>query len=107
MAVPKAIRNILLALIPVLLVGGYLITIIPAGPSYQVTAEVSSRTSRSGPTGNVGILVCELENGHRVTVELPPIATVQNGDRVVLDSYDRYLLNPKYSFAGKLIESQN
>jgi len=107
MDVPNAIRNTLLALTTVLLVGGYLITVIPAGPNYQVTAEVTSRTSRSGPTGNIGILICELENGNRITVDLPPVATVQTGDRVVLSSYDRYLLKPKYSFSGKLIEGQD
>ena len=79
---------------------------IPAGPTYRVEAEVTGRTSRSGPTGNTGILICLLENGSRVSVEIPPIASVQTGDTVFLDANDRYFISPKYRFAGKLIASK-
>jgi len=106
MGLTSVVRTVLLVLIFFLLSGGYLITMIPAGPSYQVHADVVSRTSRSGATGNTGILICVLENGSRVTVEIPPIATVQTGDKVVLDSYNRYFISPKYNFAGKLISRE-
>lgn len=106
MEMRSAVRNTLIALVFVLLAGGYLVTQIPAGPTLQVHAEVVSRTSRSGATGNTGVLICALDNGRKVTVEIPPIATVQTGDRVVLNSYERYLLKPRFSFAGKLLSDK-
>lgn len=105
MTLRSTVRNSFLALVFVLMSGGYLLTMIPAGATYQVEAQVQSRASRSGPTGNIGVLICTLDNGQRVSIEVPPIATVQTGDRVVLNSHARYFLRPKYSFAGKLISS--
>lgn len=83
-----------------------MITMIPASPSVQVQAEVVSRTSRSGATGNTGVLICVLDDGRRLSVDIPPIASVQTGDNVILNSYDRYFIGPKFSFAGKLIREQ-
>lgn len=103
MALRNGLRNAILVFSFVLLSSGYLITMIPAGATYQVEAKVESRTSRSGATGNIGVLICVLANGHRVTISVPPVATVQTGDTVVLNSHDRYILSPRYSFAGKLI----
>ncbi len=97
------IRVAILALAFVLMSAAYLITLIPAGPTIQVKAEVVSRASRSGPTGNTGILLCALDSGRQVSVESPSIATVQTGDKVLLDAYNRYFIQPKYTFAGKLI----
>jgi len=83
--------------------GSYLVTMIPSGPTIQVKAEVVSRTSKSGPTGNTGVLICMLENGVKLSVDIPPIATVQTGDIVYLNTHERYFIGPKYSFAGKLL----
>lgn len=80
-------------------------TMIPAGPSTQVNAEVVSRASRSGPTGNTGILITVLDSGDRISVEVPPIASIRTGDMVVLNTHSRYVIGPKYSFAGKLIQA--
>ena len=79
----------------------YLVTVIPAGPSTRVIAEVVSRTSKSGPMGNTGVLICALEDGRQVTVDVPPIATIQTGDQVFLNTHDRYIVGPNYTFAGK------
>ena len=78
---------------------------IPTGPSTHINAEVVSRTSRSGPTGNTGLLITIVENGDRISVEVPPTAAIRTGDKVVLSTHDRYLIGPKYSFAGKLINA--
>lgn len=86
-----------------LLAGGYLVTVIPEGPSTQVKAEVVSRTARQGPTGNIGVLITELSSGKKVLVEVPPVAKIRTGDIVVLNTHARYFIGPKYNFAGKLI----
>jgi hypothetical protein len=75
---------------------------VPAGPTIQVKVEVISRTSKSSPTGSSGVLICKLGDGRTVAVGIPPIASVRTGDTVFLNSYDRYVFGPKYSFAGKL-----
>jgi len=99
----NAFRNGAFALLFLLLAGFYLVTIVPAGPTIQIKAEVISRTSKSGPTGNIGVLICKLENNRNVSVDVPPIATIRTGDTVFLNSYERYFIAPQYSFAGKLI----
>lgn len=98
----NTIRAGLIAILFVFGAGAYLVTMVPSGPSIQVQAEVSSRTSKSGPMGNTGVLICKLENGQSITVDIPPIATVRTGDTVFLNSHERYFIGPKYSFAGKL-----
>ncbi len=106
MRLSNGFRIAFFALVFGLLSSGYLITMIPAGPTYRVEAEVTSRTSRSGATGNTGVLICELKDGRRITVELPAIASVQTGDTVFLDANKRYFISPKYRFAGKRIASK-
>ncbi|MEE9335256.1 MAG: hypothetical protein V3U65_14300 [Granulosicoccaceae bacterium] len=73
----------------------------------EITAEVVSRTSKSGPTGNSGIHIFKLENGNTVMVETPPYAKNCSGDQVLLRSADRYLFGAKYHFGGKLLDSSN
>jgi len=85
--------------------GSYLVTVVPSGPSTQVKAEVVSRTSKSGPTGNTGVLICMLENGAKLSVDIPPVATIQTGDVVYLNTHERYFIGPKYSFAGKSLSN--
>ena len=106
MVMKSGLRNTFLLILFILLAGGYLVTVIPAGPTTQVNAEVVSRASRSGPTGNTGILITELGSGGTVSVEVPPIATVKTGDTVALNTHSRYIIGPKYSFAGKPITSK-
>ena len=82
----------------------YFASVVPASPTIEITAEVVSRTSKSGPTGNTGILICKLKNGNTVMVETPPFAKARTGDQVMLRSYKRYLFGDKYHFGGKLID---
>ena len=85
--------------------GIYFASVFPASPTVEVTAEVISRTARSSPTGNIGILICELESGNTVMVETPPLTKVRTGDQVMLRSYERYLFSDMYQFGGRLIKS--
>jgi len=100
----NVIRIGLVACVFILLSGSYLASVIPAGPPTEVTAEVISRTARSGPTGNIGVIICKLESGGTVRVDIPPIASVRVGDTVFLSSHERYFLNAKYHFLGRLNE---
>ena len=106
MAIKNWIYISILTLFFFLASGAYLITKIPASETTRIEAEVVSRTSRSGATGNVGVLMCKLTDGQSVSFVVPPVATVQTGDTVVLNTYDRYLIGPTYSFAGKLLRSE-
>ena len=82
----------------------YFASVVPASPTVEITAEVVSRTSKSGPTGNTGILICKLESGNTVMVETPPFAKARTGDQVMLRSYERYLFGDKYHFGGKILD---
>lgn len=97
------LRNIIIFLILLVSASLYFASVVPAGLFVEVKAEVLSRTARSGPTGNVGVLICKLDSGNRVSVDLPPHGKAQIGDRVLLRSYERYIFGDKYQFAGKLI----
>ena len=106
MAIKNWLHLSMLLLVFILASGAYLITQIPGTETSQIKAEVVSRTSRSGATGNVGVLICKLKDGQSVSVVVPPVATVQTGDTVVLNTYERYLIGPDYSFAGKLVSGE-
>ena len=96
------IWNGLAALVVVVCSGTYLAAMVPAGPTSQIKVEVVSRASKSGPTGTSGVLICSLENGRKVAVSVPQVAKVRTGDTVFLNTHERYLFGPKFSFAGKL-----
>ncbi len=98
------LKSIVLGLILLFAAGVYSASFVPASATSEIEAEVITRTARSSPTGNIGILLCKLDSGSTVTVELPPHGKARKGDRIMLRSYDRYIFGAKYQFGGKLIE---
>jgi len=97
------VKNLLILLLLFSAGGLYIASAVPAGPHKELEAQVISRTTRSGPTGNIGILIVQLDTGSKVTVELPTHASASSGDRIQLRSYERLLFADVYQFAGKLI----
>jgi len=99
------LRNLFAALVLLAGVGVYFASVVPTSHTIEITAEVVSRTSRSGPTGNTGILICKLDTGNTVMVNAPAISKARTGDKVMLRTYERYLFGNKYQFGGKIIEA--
>jgi len=102
-----SIKNLLAIIILLAGTGVYFASVVPASATVEITAEVVSRTSRSGPTGNTGILICKLDSGNTVMVNAPAISKARTGDTVMLRTYERYLFGSKYQFGGKVLNKSN
>jgi len=96
----KYVVSLVLALVVVLMVS--VLGTLPKSEPKNIEAVVTSKGTRSnyGPSGDR--LRLRIDTGKLVTVSIGPQAGIRVGDRVVLNTYDRYMFGPKYQFVKLL-----